>query len=55
MSLLRKAIELEDGATAVEYAAIASAIAAVIVSAAVLLGGHTAGLFSPVLELWLVH
>jgi len=55
MKWLQRVTEREDGATAVEYAVIASAVAAVVVSAAILLGGHSAGLFSPVLELWLVH
>lgn len=55
MRWLLKATRHEEGASAVEYAAIASAIAAVVVSAAIILGGRTAGLFGPVLERWLAR
>jgi len=55
MRWMLRAIVREDGATAVEYAVIASAIAAVVVSITVALGGHTAGLFRTFLELLLAQ
>jgi Flp pilus assembly pilin Flp len=45
----------DDGATAVEYAILASAIAAVIVAAAFLVGGVTREYFERFYELILLH
>lgn len=55
MHSILRVMQHDDGATAVEYAVIASAIAAVVASSAVLLGGHTVGLFRGILGLWLVR
>lgn len=55
MHRILRAMKRECGATAVEYAVIASTIAAVVVSATVLLGGHTMALFQSLLAVWLVQ
>jgi pilus assembly protein Flp/PilA len=45
-------IDDEQGATAVEYAIVASLIAAVVAGTVQLLGQRTQGLFQALLDLW---
>ena len=51
-SAVLELIDDEQGATAVEYAILASLIAAVIAGTVQLLGVRTQGLFQAVLDVW---
>ena len=52
MRSVKRALANERGATAVEYALIASLIAAVVAGIVTVMGGEVLGLFQMMVDLW---